>query len=79
MTARFTELDGEQVAAELNRRGVIVSPRFGSTRFSPHLFNTPGDIDGGADCVRRRARADGERREGLDIETLSEKPRLRAF
>ncbi len=45
VTARFTDLDGEQVAAELNRRGVIVSPRFGSTRFSPHLFNTLGDID----------------------------------
>jgi selenocysteine lyase/cysteine desulfurase len=33
------------VAAELNRRGVIVSPRFGATRFSPHLFNTHDDID----------------------------------
>jgi len=45
MTARFPGRDGELVAAELNRRGVIVSPRFGATRFSPHLFNTHEDID----------------------------------
>jgi selenocysteine lyase/cysteine desulfurase len=43
--ARFPGKDGEKVAAELNRRGVIVSPRFGATRFSPHFFNTLGDID----------------------------------
>lgn len=44
VTARFPGRDGEQVAAELNRRGVIVSPRFGSTRFSPHFFNDGEDI-----------------------------------
>lgn len=44
VTARFPGRDGEQVAAELNRRGVIVSPRFGSTRFSPHFFNNADDI-----------------------------------
>lgn len=45
VTARFPGRDGEQVAAQLNRSGVIVSPRFGSTRFSPHLFNSHEDID----------------------------------
>lgn len=45
VTARFPGYDGEQVAAELNRRGVIVSPRFGATRFSPHLFNNAEDVD----------------------------------
>jgi selenocysteine lyase/cysteine desulfurase len=45
VTARFPGRDGEQVAAELNRRGVVVSPRFGATRFSPHLFNNSADID----------------------------------
>lgn len=43
--ARFPGRDGEQVAAELNRRGVIVSPRFGGTRFACHYFNTEADID----------------------------------
>jgi selenocysteine lyase/cysteine desulfurase len=45
VTARFPGRDGERVAAELNKRGVIVSPRFGATRFSPHLFNSKEDID----------------------------------
>jgi selenocysteine lyase/cysteine desulfurase len=45
VTARFLGRDGEKVAAELNRRGVIVSPRFGATRFAPHLFNDSRDID----------------------------------
>jgi len=44
VTARFPGRDGELVAAELNRRGVIVSPRFGSTRFAPHFFNDGADI-----------------------------------
>ncbi|RJQ06638.1 MAG: aminotransferase class V-fold PLP-dependent enzyme [Bacillota bacterium] len=45
VTARFPGHAGEAVAAELNRRGVIVSPRFGSTRFSPHFFNDSEDIE----------------------------------
>jgi len=45
VTARFPGHDGEAVAAALNRRGVIVSPRFGSTRFSPHFFNDTDDIE----------------------------------
>jgi selenocysteine lyase/cysteine desulfurase len=45
MTARFPGRDGEAVARELNRRGIIVSPRFGATRFSPHVFNNLEDVE----------------------------------
>jgi selenocysteine lyase/cysteine desulfurase len=45
VTARFPGRDGEEVAARLNEAGVIVSPRFGSTRFSTHHFNQSGDVD----------------------------------
>lgn len=44
VTARFPGRDGEQVAAWLNGSDVIVSPRFGATRFSPHFFNTSDDV-----------------------------------
>jgi cysteine desulfurase / selenocysteine lyase len=44
VTARFRGHDGEAVAAELTRRGVIVSPRVGSTRFSMHFYNTSEDV-----------------------------------
>ena len=45
VTARFPGKDGEAVAARLNERGIVVSPRFGSTRFSTHVFNDENDID----------------------------------
>ncbi|HET6505319.1 MAG TPA: aminotransferase class V-fold PLP-dependent enzyme [Baekduia sp.] len=45
VAARFPGRDGEGVAMALNRAGVIVSPRFGATRFATHLFNTPADVD----------------------------------
>ena len=45
VTARFPGRDGEAVAAELTRRGVVVSPRVGSTRFSMHFYNGSDDID----------------------------------
>ena len=45
VSARFPGSDGEQVAAELTRRGVIVSPRVGSTRFSAHFYNDGQDLD----------------------------------
>jgi selenocysteine lyase/cysteine desulfurase len=44
VTARFPGLDGEEVAAWINRSGVIVSPRFGSTRLSVHFYNTEEDV-----------------------------------
>jgi selenocysteine lyase/cysteine desulfurase len=44
VTARFPGLDGEEVAGWLNRSGVIVSPRFGSTRLSVHFYNTAEDV-----------------------------------
>jgi cysteine desulfurase / selenocysteine lyase len=45
VTARFPGQDGEAVAAELTRRGVIVSPRVGSTRFSMHFYNSGEDVE----------------------------------
>jgi len=45
VTARFPGRNGEKMAAELNRRKVVVSPRFGSTRFSPHFFNGSDEIE----------------------------------
>jgi selenocysteine lyase/cysteine desulfurase len=45
VTARFPGRDGEEVAAQLNAKGVIVSPRVGTTRFAPHFFNNSADID----------------------------------
>lgn len=45
VTARFPGHDGETIAAELTRRGVIVSPRVGSTRFSMHFYNSSDDVD----------------------------------
>jgi cysteine desulfurase/selenocysteine lyase len=44
VTAQFPGRDGEEVAGWLNKSGVIVSPRFGSTRLSAHFFNTPDDV-----------------------------------
>src|SRR5262249_43479880 len=43
--ARSPGRAGEAVAAELPRRGVIVSPRVGSTRFSMHFYNNSDDVD----------------------------------
>jgi len=45
VTAQFPGRDGEAVAAELTRRGVIVSPRVGSARFSMHFYNSSDDVD----------------------------------
>ncbi len=45
VTARFPGRDGEAIAAELTRRGVIASPRVGSTRFSMHFYNSNGDVE----------------------------------
>lgn len=45
VTARFPGHDGEAIAAALTRRGVIVSPRVGSTRFSMHFYNSSDDVD----------------------------------
>jgi cysteine desulfurase / selenocysteine lyase len=45
VTARFPGRDSEVIAAELTGRGVIVSPRVRSTRFSMHFYNSSDDID----------------------------------
>jgi len=45
VTARFPGRDGEAIASALTRRGVIVSPRVGSTRFSMHFYNSSDDVE----------------------------------
>ncbi len=45
VTARYPGRNGEEVAGRLNDAGVIVSPRFGATRFSLHYFNDERDVD----------------------------------
>ncbi len=57
VTARFPGRDSEAVAAQLNEAGVIVSPRFGSTRFSTHCFNNVDDIDRALTVLERVLRA----------------------
>lgn len=44
VAARFPGHDGEAIAAALTKRGVIVSPRVGSTRFSMHFYNSSEDV-----------------------------------
>jgi cysteine desulfurase / selenocysteine lyase len=53
VTARFPGHDGEAVAGRLNDVGVIVSPRFGSTRFSTHVFNQTDDVERALATVER--------------------------
>jgi selenocysteine lyase/cysteine desulfurase len=45
VTARFPGRDGGQVAHQLNAAGVIVSPRVGTTRFAPHIYNDTADVE----------------------------------
>ncbi len=53
VTARYPARDGEAVAAQLNRAGVVVSPRFNATRFSLHHYNTAADVDRALECVQQ--------------------------
>ena len=45
VTVRFPGRDSETVAGRLNERGIVVSPRMGGVRISPHLYNIQEDID----------------------------------
>jgi selenocysteine lyase/cysteine desulfurase len=53
VTVQFPDRDGEEVAARMNQAGVIVSPRFGSTRFSTHFFNSPDDVSLALETLER--------------------------
>jgi selenocysteine lyase/cysteine desulfurase len=64
VTARFPGRNGEGVAARLNEAGVIVSPRFGSTRFSTHIFNHAEDVDHAISVVERVLDRSGSRMQG---------------
>ncbi len=45
ITARFAGHDGAALTAALDAQDVVVLPRLGGIRFSPHLFNSLEDID----------------------------------
>ena len=45
ITARFAGRDGAALTAALDAQDVVVLPRLGGIRFSPHLFNSVEDID----------------------------------
>jgi cysteine desulfurase/selenocysteine lyase len=62
VTARFPGRDGEAVAADLCAAGVTVSPRFGSTRFSAHVFNAPVDVDNALSTLEQVLSTRGETR-----------------
>jgi cysteine desulfurase / selenocysteine lyase len=52
VTARFPGRDGERVATRLNGDGVVVSPRFGATRFALHHFNDSRDVQTALERLR---------------------------
>jgi selenocysteine lyase/cysteine desulfurase len=45
VTVRFPGHDSARVARHMNEKGVVVAPRMGAIRISPHLYNTTDDID----------------------------------
>jgi len=55
VSARFPGRDFQTVTGELIRAGVIVSPRFGATRFSVHFFNDESDVDRALEAVEHVA------------------------
>jgi len=53
VTVRFPGQDQGRVAQRLNEESVVVSPRIGALRFSPHLYNTTDDIDRALRTLKR--------------------------
>jgi cysteine desulfurase/selenocysteine lyase len=53
VTVRFPRYDPAQIARRLNEEGVVVSPRIGAIRLSPHLYNTADDIDRALTTLKR--------------------------
>jgi len=45
LAVRFPGHDQARIARRLNEERVVVSPRMGTVRISPHLYNTADDID----------------------------------
>lgn len=53
ITARFPGHDQAEVARRLIEERVIISPRMGSVRFSPHLYNTGEEIEQTLELLER--------------------------
>jgi len=45
VTAKFDGLDCDTLVNELKKERVVISKRFGALRFSPHIYNTQGDVE----------------------------------
>lgn len=56
ISARFSGRDPKSLAAQLEGKGVIVSPRGDLLRFSPHLYNRRSDIEHALEELARCAR-----------------------
>jgi selenocysteine lyase/cysteine desulfurase len=52
INVQFPGHDQNKIAAGLNAAGVIVSPRMGGTRISPHLYNSEDDIEKALDVMK---------------------------
>jgi selenocysteine lyase/cysteine desulfurase len=57
VTVRYPGRDAAGLAAALNEAKIIVSPRFGSVRFSMHYYNSSDDVDAALDTFARLVRA----------------------
>jgi cysteine desulfurase/selenocysteine lyase len=53
ITVRFPGHDQGLVARRMNEARVVVAPRMGAIRISPHLYNTIDDIDRALETVQR--------------------------
>jgi selenocysteine lyase/cysteine desulfurase len=53
ITIRFEKADYVEVAKKLGEKGIITSPRFESVRFSPHIYNTEGDMAKASDELKK--------------------------
>jgi selenocysteine lyase/cysteine desulfurase len=51
VTVRFPGHDHVELARRLFDKRVVVSPRMGTLRIAPHLYNTPDDIDRGLEIL----------------------------
>ncbi len=52
VNVQFPGRDQNKIASGLNSAGVIVSPRMGGIRISPHLYNTEEDINKALDVMK---------------------------
>jgi cysteine desulfurase / selenocysteine lyase len=52
ITCTFPGRNSNALAAKLAEQSIVVAPRFGGIRFSPHVFNTADDIERALDALQ---------------------------